>query len=86
MLRCVARTGDVRNIDLENCNFEIEEDGLFDPSEPMTRYDLDLADLYERAVANEFIRIISTRPGCQIKKMTIDGAAVPFVQLEPDRF
>ena len=85
MLRCVARTGDVRNIDLENCNFEIEEDGLFDPSEPATKYDLDLTDLYERAVGNEFIRIISAKPGCQIKKMSIDEVAVPFVQLEPDQ-
>ena len=85
MLRCVARTGDVRSIDLENCNFEIEEDGLFDPAEPPSRLDLDLTNLYERAVANEFVRIIGTKPGCQIKKMTLDGQSVQFTQLEPDQ-
>ena len=85
MLRCVARTGDVRNIDLENCNFEIEEDGLFDPADLPDNLNLNLSNLYERAVASEFFRSIGEKPGVKVKKFTIDGQPIQFEQLEPDQ-
>lgn len=41
-LRSVSRSGDIREMQLDKCNFEIEEDGMFDPEHPPMSLHLDL--------------------------------------------
>ena len=84
LLRSVSRTGAVREIQLDKCNFEIEEDGLFDPEYPPSKVNLDLDDLYQRSVAEEIVRILETKPNMQVKRFLLDGNPVSYEQRQPD--
>jgi hypothetical protein len=84
LLRSVSRTGDVREMQLDKCNFEIEEDSIFDPEAPPSTMTLDLENLYDRACATEFFRVIQHRPGTTLSVFTLDDRNVSFDQYEPE--
>ena len=84
LLRSVSRTGAIRSIALDKCNFEIEEDGIFDPEYPPSKLELDLDDLYQRSVAEEVVRILETKPNMQVKRFLLDGIPVSYEQREPE--
>ena len=83
-LRSVSRSGDIREMQLDKCNFEIEEDGMFDPEHPPMSLHLNLDILYDRAVATEFFRVIQHRPGISVKVMTLDDRPISFEQYQEE--
>ena len=84
LLRSVSRTGDVREMQLDKCNFEIIENGIFDPEQPPSSLILNLEKMYDRAVATELFRVIQKRPGIQVTKLTLDNSEIRYEQFEPE--
>uniref|UniRef100_A0A7S1TQ68 EF-hand domain-containing protein n=1 Tax=Phaeomonas parva TaxID=124430 RepID=A0A7S1TQ68_9STRA len=80
LLRQVVKNGDMKNISLLHCNFDVPEDGPtpFDPQEPNGFYRLDLSSDYDRMVALQLQELAYSQGGECWRGEKLDGKLFDF--------
>jgi Ran GTPase-activating protein (RanGAP) involved in mRNA processing and transport len=83
-LRTIAERNQVgREISINHCNLACEDgEDIFDPLEPGGHHKCNLADPYERVVANELVELAWKQDGENWESETLDGK--PFSLPEPE--
>ena len=85
LLKMMANDGNMRVISLENCNFEMPDDGPipFDINEPNGFYKLDLSVPYDRMIAKSLQELAYTQGGECWRGEKIDGVVFDFPEDDP---
>ncbi|EQC29770.1 hypothetical protein SDRG_12541 [Saprolegnia diclina VS20] len=66
LLQSISSASDkVLSISVVGCNFDIDDSSLFDPQDATGKYDLDMAEPYDRAIACELLRFANSKKGCR---------------------
>ena len=84
-LRWMCEFGIKRTMLFHRCNFVYTDSSqkLFDPVEPDGIWDCNLADPYQRTVANELVELAWTQPGENWRDEKLDGSPYELIEPEP---
>ncbi|GMH50206.1 hypothetical protein TL16_g00716 [Triparma laevis f. inornata] len=85
LLKMIATEGNMRNISMESCNFEMPDDGPipFDVNEPNGFYKLDLSVPYDRMIATSLQELAYTQGGECWRGEKLDGEFFDFPETDP---
>lgn len=85
LLKMIANEGNMREISLEKCNFEVPDDGPipFDINEPNGFYTLDLSIPYDRMIAKSLQELAYTQGGECWRGEKLNGVFFDFPEDDP---